>query len=145
MTVECCRYLCAESSGWSILSAAPAHAARIATNVPSPLYGAASVWGLTASGRELVRIDPASNTVSASIRLPGPAGVLTVTDSAVWVGDDGPGSHLWKIDPATNQVVGQVKLGPAGETFGDLSAGDDGSVWVSLFESERVLRVRPTS
>jgi len=38
-----------------------------------------------------------------------------------------------------------VKLGPAGETFGDLSAGDDGSVWVSLFESERVLRVRPTS
>jgi streptogramin lyase len=119
--------------------------ARIAANVPFPRYAADSVWGLTASGKELVRIDPARNVVSASIRLPQAGGEVTATDNAVWVTEAaaaGQGSHLWKIDPVTNKVVGQVRLGHS-DLMADLSATSDGSVWVSLFYSDLVLRVRP--
>jgi hypothetical protein len=38
--------------------------------------------------------------------------------------------------------VGQVRLGHS-DLMADLSAGSDGSVWVSLFYSDLVLRVRP--
>lgn len=119
--------------------------ARIAKNVPFPTYGAGSVWGVTESGNDLIRIDPASNAVSASIHLPRPGDVVVATDGAVWVADaadNGQGSRLWKIDPATNKVVGQVKLGH--EDFINLSVGSDGSVWVALFYSDLVLRVHPS-
>jgi len=121
--------------------------ARIAADAPFPTFGAGSFWALSTSGRKLVRIDPESNAVSASIRLPGAGGLLAATDSGVWVTeatDEGQGSHLWKIDPATNKVVGQVKLVKK-DALGDVSLASDGSVWVSLFYSDLVLRVHPTS
>jgi streptogramin lyase len=115
--------------------------------LPSPdglVFGAGSVWG--SSDGKIFRLDPAtSDTIAATIRVPGPASALNGTDSAIWVAEgppDSPGSHLWKIDPATNRVTGQVKLGRS-SALDDVAVSDDGSVWVSLFDTDLVLRIRP--
>ena len=120
--------------------------AHIPTDAAPMTFGAGAVWGLSAKdGRKLVRIDPAANSVSATIELPATGGLVTATDSAVWVteGGDTPGSHVWKIDPTTNRVVGQVNLGLR-SALGDVAVGDGGDVWVSAFDSNQVLRIHPT-
>lgn len=120
--------------------------ARIATTAVPLAYGAGSVWGITLDATSLVRIDATTNTVAATIHMPQLAAGVTATDTAVWVtqGPPGaPGAELWKIDPATNKVVGHVTLGGSSE-IDDQTVSDDGSVWVSLFSANLVLRVRPS-
>ena len=121
--------------------------AHIATDAAPIAFGAGSVWGLSEDSRQLIRIDPATNSVGATIRLPSAGSAMTATDSAVWVAEgppDSPGSHLWKINPATNQVVGQVTLGGTPSALDDLAVGDNGDVWVSEFDTNKVLRIHPT-
>jgi YVTN family beta-propeller protein len=120
--------------------------ARISTDAAPIAFGAGSVWGLSGDSRQLIRIDPASNSVSATIRLPAPGSAVTATDTAVWVAEgpgDSPGSRLWKIDPATNRVAGQVRLGGIPSALDDLAVGEEGDVWVSAFGTNQVLRVHP--
>jgi hypothetical protein len=50
---------------------------------------------------------------------------------------------VWKIDPGTNQVVGQVKLGLS-SSLDDMTVSDDGDVGISTFDSNDVLRIHPT-
>jgi streptogramin lyase len=121
--------------------------ARISTAAVPMAFAAGSVWAAdwTADGAHVVRIDPTNDTIAATIRLPGPASALNGTDSAIWVAEgppDSPGSHLWKIDPATNRVSGQVKLGRS-SALDDVAVSDDGSVWASLFDADLVLRIGP--
>jgi streptogramin lyase len=136
------------SSGGQVFRLDPATnqiVAHISTDAGPIAFGAGSVWGLSANSTKLVRIDPATNRVSATIPLPTAGSVLTATDSAVWVAEgppDAPGSHLWKIDPATNQVVGQVELGLA-SSLADVAVSTDGDVWVSAFDLDKVLRIHP--
>lgn len=121
--------------------------AHIPTDAVPVTFGAGSVWGLSADGRKLIRIDPTANSVSATIRLPAAGSSLTAKDSAVWVAEgppDSPGSHLWKIDPATNRVVGQVKLGGFPSALDDVAVDENGDVWVSEFDTDTVLRIHPT-
>jgi DNA-binding beta-propeller fold protein YncE len=98
----------------------------------------------------LIRIDPATNNVSAPIRLRTVGGAMAATDSAVWVtqslpDSNGFGSLFWKIDPATNRIVGEVKLGlgPIGDVLADVAVGSEGDVWVSGFDTNQVLRIHP--
>jgi streptogramin lyase len=119
--------------------------ARIATSAVPSAFGAGSVWGIDSSFRNLVRIDPTSNSVSATIPLPALANPpsLTATDTAVWVAEGGRvGSHIWKIDPTTNRVVGVINTGHA-SSANSILVGGDGSIWVSLFYTDLVLRVQP--
>lgn len=121
--------------------------AHIATDAVPVSFGAGSVWGVSADGRKLIRIDPAANSVSATIRLPAAGSSLTATDSAVWVAEgppDFPGSHLWKIDSATNRVVGQVKIGGFPSALDGVAVDESGDVWVSEFDTGTVLRIHPT-
>jgi streptogramin lyase len=137
------------SSGGQVFRLDPATnqiTAHVSTDAAPLAFGANSVWGVSADSRKVIRIDPATNSVSATIPLPAQAGVVTATDSAVWVAQgplDSPGSHLWKIDPTTNRVVGQVKL-PLADVLADVTVDDSGDVWVSAFNDQEVLRIHPT-
>jgi DNA-binding beta-propeller fold protein YncE len=118
--------------------------AQIRSDMSPTAFAAGAVWGLSQDGLNVVRISPATNRVVAAIRLPSAGAVLTASGTGVWVTQgpaDNPGSHLWKIDVRTNRVVGQVRLGRWG-MLDDVAVGDDGSVWVSLFDADRVLHVR---
>ncbi|MGH2652128.1 MAG: hypothetical protein ACRDHK_13080, partial [Actinomycetota bacterium] len=94
--------------------------------------GAGSVW-VTGSVEDpsdppigidavLVRIDPASNQVSATIPLGGgEGGDVVVDDSGVWVavGDEEQG-ELVRVDPSTNQVVARIPIPYKTEPYQDL-------------------------
>jgi virginiamycin B lyase len=137
------------SSGGQIFRFDPATntvVSHVSTDGRPMVFSAGSVWVIADNGK-LVRIDPATNSVSATIQLPGDASFMAATDNAVWVAEgppDSAGSHLWKIDPTTNQVVGQVKLGLA-SALDDVAVGDDGDVWVAAYDANEVLRIHPTS
>lgn len=75
----------------------------------------------------LMRIDPASNRVVATIPIVCPCEVAA-DESAVWVA--GPG-YAMRIDPATNRTVAEVDLKTQLHT-GDVVLGA-GAVWVTVF------------
>jgi YVTN family beta-propeller protein len=92
--------------------------------------GAGALW--VAGSDQVTRIDPATNTVAATVPVAatgaGPAGVA-VGAGAVWVPVAVPGA-LWGIDPGTDKVTSKISLG--GPLSGSISvAATDGTVWVA--------------
>src|SRR5438876_9866762 len=66
--------------------------------------GNGAVWVARVSDNTVLRIDPQTNSVIATIPVgPQPEGIA-VTPGAVWVVNKG-GPSVSRIDPATNQVV----------------------------------------
>jgi YVTN family beta-propeller protein len=71
---------------------------------------AGAVWVTDYVRDELLRIDPATNSVVATIMVgPNPAGVA-VGGGAVWVANH-HGRSVSKIDPATNRIVATIPIG----------------------------------
>ena len=93
-----------------------------------------AVW--VASSGVLERIDPATNTVVASVGLPDRSiSAITADAAAVWVvtvGDDGgqPTGILVRIDTATNEIAAEIPLGPEVAGYDDSVMLGAGSVWV---------------
>jgi len=74
---------------------------------------------------DLVRINPSTNKVSATIRIPRGSFNPVFTQGSVWVSSNSGGT-LVRVDPATNTVIGETPVGP-GPRFLTVGAG---SVWV---------------
>jgi virginiamycin B lyase len=92
--------------------------------------GAGALW--VAGSGQVIRIDPATNSVAARIPVvaggAGPAG-MAVGAGAVWVPLAVPGA-LWGIDPATDKVSSKISLGgPLSGSISVSAAGD--TVWVA--------------
>src|SRR5262249_814608 len=101
-----------------------------------------TVWAMSVSGDApnstvLSRVDPATNTVIATIPMPEVAPYHFAADAqGVWVFD--PQRGLFRIDPQANQVVGALMLpGIAGVAVGA------GSVWVAVGSTGTLLRITP--
>lgn len=120
--------------------------ARIAvgSGPTSVVVGVGSVWVTNQDSGSVSRIDPATNEVLATIYLgpfqdtPGehPFGIA-IDEQGVWVTDlDKP--HLYQIDPATNEVVATLK---ARASTGIVAS--DGSLWLTNFRSNTVMRINP--
>jgi streptogramin lyase len=79
-----------------------------------------AVWVLS-DDRRLIRVDPATNRVAATIALPEsewPEAVVAAGDGAVWVTVASPDTlahpeldSLLRIDPQTNQIVARISVG----------------------------------
>lgn len=92
-----------------------------------PLEGFGSLWLLApdSDAPSLLKIDPATNEITATILLPGNiCQGFTVTDDAVWACTP---SGAVRIDPATDAITGEVTF-ETPEVFGRLAYGG-GSVW----------------
>jgi streptogramin lyase len=85
--------------------------------------GAGSVWIVTKPSA-LVRIDPKTNTVSATIQLPSGSDNPAFGDSFVWVSSF-EHDQLLKVDPSSNTIVATIPVGPK-PRFLTVGAG---SVW----------------
>jgi DNA-binding beta-propeller fold protein YncE len=96
----------------------------------------------------IVRIDPTSGSVVATVALPNLAWNLrAASDGTIWVGEHSGLSHphLWTIDPTTNTLAGQVDLGNVKSvTDEDVTIAPDGTVWVALFDADVVMRIKPS-
>jgi DNA-binding beta-propeller fold protein YncE len=119
--------------------------ARIHAFVQPFAYAAGSIWAL--GNKRVVRINPATNRITATIALPGSPATMAATNTAVWVAEgppDTPGHRVWKINPAKNRVVGQVVL-PKNlySSLDDVAVAADGSVWITAFDANSVLRIKP--
>jgi streptogramin lyase len=92
---------------------------------PSNLaVGGAGVWLTTIDG-SIVRVDPNTMTVSATLKAgPAPVGIA-VSDDAVWVADAGNGTgeivpKIYRIDPATNGVVTSFEVEGVTDHYGTM-------------------------
>jgi Tol biopolymer transport system component/streptogramin lyase len=106
----------------------------------SVAYGAGSVWvaidPATPSGPAVLRIDPQTDKVVATITTPVASGWdiggggLLVAHGSVWVaGSDGSGGALVHIDPSRNGVAETIRLN--GGDVADVAA-DDHSIWALM-------------
>ena len=85
--------------------------------------GAGSVWIVTKPSA-LVRIDPRTNAVSATIQLPSGSDNPIFSDGFVWVSSF-EHDQLLKVDPASGTIAGTIAVGPK-PRFLTVGAG---SVW----------------
>jgi virginiamycin B lyase len=77
-------------------------------------YGFGSIWvPLCGNKPELVRINAAKNTISATLPIApaGPEGGITASDDSVWMVTDKNGT-LNRIDPSTNSVRQKISIPP---------------------------------
>lgn len=91
--------------------------------------GEGALWVVTARGA-LARIDPATNRVAATIRLPGNStGEIAVGEGAVWITEGVLG--LYRLDPATNDITSRIAIDDPPERRLSVEgvAVGGGSVW----------------
>jgi hypothetical protein len=103
--------------------------------------GAGAVWATTTAGRQLLRIDPRTARVTASLSVPAEA--VAAAASGVWVvccSAGGGGRQLTRVDPASGRVVLAIRLPGHPQAVGIGPSG----VWVRGAEGP-VWRVDPAS
>jgi YVTN family beta-propeller protein len=83
-----------------------------------------AVWLVTDKAGKLSRIDPKSNSVTATIDIPEGSAAVVYGDGAVWVTTPGM-NMLTRVDVKTNKVTDSIPVGPGPrfETFGG------GAIW----------------
>ncbi len=112
------------------ITSQPPGAAPKATRTYPPLAinDNESIWVTNPVDRTLLRIDPLSNAVIASIPVDGRPDMAITGEGAVWVLDR---THelVFRVDPASNRVVASIPL-PAGDAQ-TMTAGA-GAVWVGM-------------
>jgi DNA-binding beta-propeller fold protein YncE len=103
--------------------------------------GEGAVWLLTTgSPRQLLAVDPGTNTVARTLPAPDGAKAVRAGFGAVWVSIAAPG-QLVRLDPASGQVVATIKVGPSASF---LTIGPD-AVWVIGPSEATVSRVDPAT
>ena len=100
------------------------------------------VWGLKPGSNpaELVRIDPTSNRVTETIRVPGDLADVAVGAGAVWASDPGEGV-VWRVDPGppVRQRTVPVATGVESLAFGA------GSIWAVNPARGTIARIDPST
>ncbi|MBI2764096.1 MAG: hypothetical protein HYX54_10215 [Chloroflexi bacterium] len=101
-----------------------------------------AVWLFTASG-QLVRIDPTTNTIGASVTVsPATAAYqgLAVNKAGLWL-TDWDASLVERFDPTTLKLVASIAVGP--KPKGVLAT--DAGVWVANTRGGSVARIDPAT
>jgi streptogramin lyase len=104
------------------------------------LYGMAAddvaVWVHNAEQGTLVRVDPTTNKIVATIHVGHGVGSVVLEGGYVWVGnrDD---STVAKVDPRTNTVVDTIALPPPTDFLGV----SPGAVWVAAKDNNTIRRI----
>jgi YVTN family beta-propeller protein len=106
---------------------------------PGPSSAPSTAGALTSKDR-VVRINPSTRQVAASVATGhSPSGVAT-GEGSVWVANSGDGT-VSRIDPVRNKVTGVIPVGsgPSSITFGE------GAIWVANNLSNSVSRIDPST
>jgi streptogramin lyase len=115
---------------------------RIALELPGNMaFGFGSLWYYQSNGR-LIRVDPASGAVQATIDTPEAAFAtgITVGSEAVWVCAP-DARQIVRIDPASNHVAKRIEV--AGMPLQLVELGN--ALWVVLTHDNAVIRIDPAT
>ena len=111
-------------------------------DLPKAVAGSkGAVWAGKGDTQSLVRIDPASNRVVATIPIGIEAWYIAATDADVWV-SDWRTQTVVRVDPATNRVVATIPGLPNGPTG---IAVTPGGVWVACSRDNVIVRIDPAT
>jgi virginiamycin B lyase len=109
----------------------------------SLLVDSSAIWVIDTYDGQLLRVDPASNTVVAQIpRSPFSDGFVASAAGAVWE-TDFDGNALLRVDPSSNQVTTTIPLGVDAAPEGVASTA--GALWVANHHQGTVSRVDPAT
>ena len=112
------------------------------------VYGIAAddtaVWVYNGETGKLLRIDPKTNTIVATIAV-GPGcnqfcGGVAIGQGAVWVAENSA-SKVVRLDSATNKVVAIIPI-PTHQAVGGIFV-TPGAVWVADYYANTVYRINP--
>lgn len=97
-----------------------------------------AVWVHNFTAGTLLRVDPTTNRVMATIPIGAGSGHVALEAGFVWVlsRED---SIVWKIDPHTNKVVAKIALPPPNAYL----AVSPGAIWVASVANATVTRIDP--
>ena len=84
-----------------------------------------AVWPVSFDASTVNRVDPTTNTVTASYEVPGAASALAVGD-VVWVASYGGSPSVVALDATTGAMRTSAQ---AGEVCCDLTSDDEGDIW----------------
>jgi virginiamycin B lyase len=103
-----------------------------------------AVWVASTKPFAIVRIDPATNKIVASIRIPGEAcSGLTSGFGSIWAPICGKKPALVRIDAAKNAISAILPIAPAGAE-GGIAASDD-SIWLATDANGTLVRIDPST
>ena len=101
-----------------------------------------AVWVGSTGPYAVHRIDPAHNTLVATVKLPGePCAGITTGFGSLWVPLCGKHPTLARVDLASNALTAVFKVGPAGPEGGVATGA--GSVWLVLDKKGALARIDP--
>jgi streptogramin lyase len=108
------------------------------------LAASRGVWVSNTDAPAVQRIDPQTNTISATLEDAGttPDGLVEL-DGAVWVASDSA-PQLHRIDPSSGTVRGPWPVADQGTIIANqLLVAVDGTFWIPLFNQNEVVQVEP--
>lgn len=104
----------------------------------APVIAAGSLWAPQRELGTVVRIDPATNEVIATITVGVEPQAIAAHDSEVWVAArDEEGYAILRLDTDTNDVAERIEVGVKGW---DMAISGD-TLWMTSPEFQRVVRV----
>jgi DNA-binding beta-propeller fold protein YncE len=108
--------------------------------------GNGAVWVSMRTDNVVARVDPKSSKVTAMIPVGQEPDGIAATPGAVWVTNHGGstgGPTVSRIDPATNQVVATISVGPPTACCSDHMGviPGAGSVWVTVPNGNALVRI----
>jgi virginiamycin B lyase len=103
-----------------------------------------AVWVASSKPDSVQRIDPKTNQVVASARLPAEAcSGLEVAFGSVWVPVCTSPPSMLRVDTKTNQVSATLAIGPAGAEGGIAASSD--SIWLVTDKAGTLSRIDPAT
>jgi streptogramin lyase len=112
-------------------------------------FGSGSVWMASNYFDSLLRIDPATYQVVASIKITGDQGTAMFGAGFIWLAANSePGGYsgvITKIDPSTNKVVGTLHTARMPGRYGQGITFAFGAIWVKAYNNDKLLRIDPAS
>jgi DNA-binding beta-propeller fold protein YncE len=99
-----------------------------------------AVWVHNGAAGTLVRIDPSTNRVVATIHVGHGEGGVALGQGAVWVANPTDGT-IMRIDPQTNAVAATITVVQHDDVVA--IATSPGAVWVTDFSDNALIRIDP--
>ena len=103
-----------------------------------------AVWVASTNPYAVLRIDPATNRITARVKVPGEAcSGLASGFGSIWVPICGKKPQLVRVDTAENGIAAMLPISPAGAEGGITTSKD--SVWMVTDKNGPLIRIDPSS
>src|SRR5262249_4342843 len=99
-----------------------------------------AVWVHNGGAGTLVRVDPRTNAVVATIPVGHGEGGVALGNGAVWVVNEVEGTVV-RVDPQTNKVAATIQWEPEDNVVGITTS--PGAVWLTDFINSTLIRIDP--